>query len=108
MKEMMPLKHLSALERKILLIAIVLRFYIKTKKPAALYALVSFYFLLMSELILTMYSSIYDFDNITGHIFKVLNHLFGNRYFQNKIYRGFDSKLREAGSAWGACSRNCS
>ncbi|AGK52500.1 MASE3 domain-containing protein [Bacillus sp. 1NLA3E] len=50
--------------------------YKKTKKTSSLYILLSFYFLLISELIFTMYRSVYDFDNFTGHIFKVIGYFF--------------------------------
>jgi signal transduction histidine kinase len=50
--------------------------YKKTKKNASLYTLLACYFLLISELTFTMYVSIYDFDNILGHLFKVFGYFF--------------------------------
>lgn len=58
-----------------------IKHYKKTQKHAALYIFLSFYFLLISEFVFTMYSSIYDFDNILGHFFKVVGFTF--------IIRGF-------------------
>ncbi|WP_187118849.1 MASE3 domain-containing protein [Bacillus marasmi] len=55
--------------------------YKRTQKHASLYIFLSFYFLLISEIVFTMYSSIYDFDNILGHFFKVIGFIF--------IIRGF-------------------
>ncbi|WP_318505426.1 MASE3 domain-containing protein [Bacillus sp. T3] len=62
----------------IYLVSIIINFtlYRKTKKTSALYVMLSFYFLLLSELIFTMYHSIYDFDNVTGHLFKVIGFFF--------------------------------
>lgn len=60
------------------LIGIFLNFkhYKETKKEAALYILLSFYFLFISEIIFTMYVSVYDFENILGHCFKVIGFFF--------------------------------
>lgn len=62
----------------IYLTSIIINFtiYRKTKKTSALYIMLSFYFLLLSELIFTMYQSVYDFDNVTGHLFKVIGFFF--------------------------------
>lgn len=60
------------------LISMLLNFivYKRSKKPAALYIFLSFYFLLISELIFTIYRDIHDIDNITGHLFKVIGYFF--------------------------------
>lgn len=60
------------------LVAMIINFvdYRKTKKSSSFYILLSFYFLLLSELIFTIYQSVYDFDNVTGHLFKVIGYFF--------------------------------
>ena len=55
---------------------VVLIDYVKTKKIGSLFIILAFYFLLLSELIFTVYQNVYDFDNFIGHIFKVLGYFF--------------------------------
>lgn len=56
--------------------------YRKHKKPSALDLMVAFAFLLFSELAFTLYKSVYDLQNLLGHIYKVAGYI----YFMKGIY----------------------
>jgi hypothetical protein len=57
-------------------IVISLYFYNEGKNGQHLYIALAFTFLFFSGLIFTIYQSIYDIDNFTGHIFKALGYFF--------------------------------
>jgi hypothetical protein len=62
-------------------IVISLYFYNEGKKGQHLYVALAFTFLFLSELVFTIYQSVYDIDNFTGHLYKALGYFF--------IMRGF-------------------
>jgi hypothetical protein len=75
-------------------IVISLYFYNEGKNGQNLYVGLAFTFLFLSELVFTIYQSVYDIDNFTGHLYKALGYFF--------IMRGFyfstladDSFLKE-------------
>ena len=62
-------------------IVISLYFYNEGKNGQHLYVALAFTFLFLSELVFTIYQSVYDIDNFTGHLYKALGYFF--------IMRGF-------------------
>lgn len=62
-------------------IIISLYFYNEGKNGQHLYVALAFTFLFLSELVFTIYQSVYDIDNFTGHLYKVIGYFF--------IMRGF-------------------
>ncbi|MBT2659533.1 MASE3 domain-containing protein [Bacillus sp. ISL-45] len=62
-------------------IVISLYFYNEGKNGQHLYVALAFTFLFLSELVFTIYQSVYDIDNFTGHLYKVIGYFF--------IMRGF-------------------
>ncbi|WP_079506999.1 MASE3 domain-containing protein [Mesobacillus jeotgali] len=62
-------------------IVISLYFYYEGKNGQHLYVALAFTFLLLSELVFTIYQSVYDIDNFTGHLYKAIGYFF--------IMRGF-------------------
>ncbi|NKE07137.1 MASE3 domain-containing protein [Mesobacillus selenatarsenatis] len=62
-------------------IVISLYFYNEGKNGQHLYVGLAFTFLFLSELVFTIYQSVYDIDNFTGHLYKALGYFF--------IMRGF-------------------
>jgi hypothetical protein len=70
-------------------IVILLYQYYVEKSGIKLTITLAFVFLLLSELVFTTYQSVYDFDNFTGHIFKV----FGYYYILKGFY--FDESTSE-------------
>lgn len=57
-------------------IIVSLYLYNEHKKATHLYLTLAFTFLFLSELIFTIYQSVYDIDNFTGHIYKVIGFYF--------------------------------
>jgi hypothetical protein len=57
-------------------IIISLYFYNEGKNGQHLYVALAFTLLFLSELIFTIYQSVYDIDNFTGHIYKVIGYYF--------------------------------
>lgn len=57
-------------------IIIALFHYRRTKNPAELSIALAFFFLLICEFIFTIYTSVYDFDNFLGHIYKVVGYFY--------------------------------
>lgn len=82
-------------------IVISLYFYNEGKKSQHLFVALAFTFLFLSELVFTIYQSVYDIDNFTGHLYKTLGYFF--------IMKGFyfltladDSFLKEPSEKiWG-------
>ncbi|WHX40096.1 MASE3 domain-containing protein [Mesobacillus sp. AQ2] len=62
-------------------IVISLYFYHEGKDGQHLYVALAFTFLFLSELVFTIYQSVYDIDNFTGHLYKAAGYFF--------IMRGF-------------------
>ncbi|MBT2643410.1 hypothetical protein J7I80_14305 [Bacillus sp. ISL-41] len=62
-------------------IVISLYFYNEGKNGQHLYVALAFTFLFLSELVFTIYQSVYDIDNFTGHLYKAIGYFF--------IMRGF-------------------
>ncbi|MGO4889892.1 MASE3 domain-containing protein [Anaerobacillus sp. MEB173] len=60
----------------IIAILIIFTYYRKNQNPAELSIALAFFFLLVSELIFTMYKSVYDFDNFLGHLYKVIGYYY--------------------------------
>ncbi|MDQ0215864.1 diguanylate cyclase (GGDEF)-like protein/PAS domain S-box-containing protein [Oikeobacillus pervagus] len=52
------------------------RFYQKNKNPSYLTLIIALGFSFITELIFTLYKSVYDFDNLLGHIYKVISYYF--------------------------------
>ncbi|MHC0036152.1 MASE3 domain-containing protein [Pseudoneobacillus sp. C159] len=57
-------------------IVLMLYRYFMDKKESHLYNALAFTFLFLSELVFTIYQSVYDVDNFVGHIFKVCGYYF--------------------------------
>lgn len=57
-------------------IIVVLYQYFLEKSETKMYIVLAFVFLLFSELIFTIYQSVYDLDNFSGHLFKVFGDYF--------------------------------
>jgi hypothetical protein len=57
------------------IVLVLYRYYID-KKEDHLYKALAFTLLFLSELIFTIYKSVYDLDNFSGHIFKVIGYYF--------------------------------
>ncbi|WP_210365264.1 MASE3 domain-containing protein [Bacillus sp. REN3] len=57
-------------------IVISLYFYNESRNGQHLYVALAFTFLLLSELIFTIYQSAFDIDNFTGHVYKVIGSYF--------------------------------
>ena len=57
-------------------IVISLYFYNEGRNGQHLYVALAFMFLFLSELIFTIYQSVYDIDNFTGHLYKVIGYYF--------------------------------
>ena len=57
-------------------IIIVLYQYFLEKSETKLYIVLAFVFLLLSELSFTVYQSVYDLNNFTGHLFKAIGYFF--------------------------------
>jgi PAS domain-containing protein len=57
------------------MVLVLYRYYID-KKEDHLYQALAFTLLFLSELIFTIYKSVYDLDNFSGHIFKVIGYYF--------------------------------
>ncbi|CAM3917172.1 MASE3 domain-containing protein [Mesobacillus thioparans] len=62
-------------------IVISLYFYYEGKNGQHLYVALAFTFLFLSELVFTIYQSVYDIDNFAGHLYKAIGYFF--------ILRGF-------------------
>ncbi len=50
--------------------------YKRTKHPAALALITAFGFSIIAEFVFTLYRSVYDFENLLGHIYKVISYFF--------------------------------
>lgn len=70
---------------RIVTIIIALLFYYDGKKIDFLYMALAFTILFLSELIFTVYQSIYDIDNFTGHLYKVVGYFFFLKAFYLSI-----------------------
>lgn len=57
-------------------IVVILYQYFIEKNETKLYIVLAFVLLLLSELIFTIYKSVYDLDNFSGHLFKVFGYYF--------------------------------
>ena len=65
--------------------------YNERKNQELLYMALAFTFLFLSELIFTIYQSVYDIDNFTGHLYKVIGYYF--------ILKGFYYSFEKNGLA---------
>jgi hypothetical protein len=57
-------------------LVISLYFYNESKNGKHLFVALAFTFLFLSELIFTIYQSVYDIDNFTGHLYKAIGYFF--------------------------------
>ncbi|WP_170169181.1 MASE3 domain-containing protein [Mesobacillus subterraneus] len=57
-------------------IVVSLYFYNEGKNGQHLFIALAFTFLFLSELVFTIYQSVYDIDNFTGHLYKALGYIF--------------------------------
>ncbi|WP_181213388.1 MASE3 domain-containing protein [Mesobacillus zeae] len=68
-------------------IILALYLYYEGKKEYHLYVALAFTFLFMSELIFTVYQSVFDIDNLTGHLYKLMGYFFIMKGFYFSIIR---------------------
>ncbi|WP_147534002.1 MASE3 domain-containing protein [Bacillus marasmi] len=73
---------------RIVSIIVALLFYNERKQQEFLYFALAFTILFLSELIFTIYQSVYDIDNFSGHLFKVVGYFF--------ILKGFYFSIEKA------------
>jgi hypothetical protein len=82
-------------------IIITLHRYHLLKQNHYLYCSLAFTFLFLSELVFTIYASIYDLYNFTGHIFKVIGYYFIMKgfLFERKVELGHE-KIENKNEKW--------
>lgn len=73
---------------RVVSIVVALLYYNERKQQDYLYFALAFTILFLSELIFTVYQSVYDIDNFSGHLFKVVGYFF--------ILKGFYFAIEKA------------